>query len=303
MSVSPLRPRSVAAMREALANLISDESALAADLIEVHPSDLFIVTYPKSGTTWLQQVVHGLKSGGAMDFDEICEVVPWLETALDLGIDVTAPQAGGFRAFKSHRTAEAIQRGGRYLVCLRHPEDVLVSFYRFFEGWMFEPGSIDLDTFAVEFFLQGSGSGRYWDHLGGWWMRRDDPHTLLLCFEDLHTDLGASVDHIAAFLGIPLPPALRETVVAQSTFAFMSAHAARFDDHLLRDARDAACGLPTGASGGKIGRGKVGEGAAVLSDAVRRQLAERWAAEVTPVTGCEDYPALRRRLSHLRERR
>jgi len=36
------------------------------------------VTPPKCGTTWMQQIVHGLRTRGSMDFNEITRVVPFL---------------------------------------------------------------------------------------------------------------------------------------------------------------------------------------------------------------------------------
>ncbi len=37
---------------------------------QAQPTDLFISPFAKCGTTWLQQIVHGLRTGGAMDFDD-----------------------------------------------------------------------------------------------------------------------------------------------------------------------------------------------------------------------------------------
>ncbi|MEO1935709.1 MAG: sulfotransferase domain-containing protein [Myxococcales bacterium] len=42
------------------------------------PSDIFLATYPKCGTTLIQQIVHGLRTVGDMDFRDISGVVPWL---------------------------------------------------------------------------------------------------------------------------------------------------------------------------------------------------------------------------------
>ena len=44
------------------------------------PSDVFIVTYPKCGTTWMTQICHMLR-GGDMNYGEITEVCPWDEMA------------------------------------------------------------------------------------------------------------------------------------------------------------------------------------------------------------------------------
>ncbi|MCB1045552.1 MAG: sulfotransferase domain-containing protein, partial [Acidobacteria bacterium] len=55
---------------------------------QVQPSDLFISPYGKCGTTWLQQIVHSLRTRGDMEFDDISRVVPWLEMAHRLGLDL-----------------------------------------------------------------------------------------------------------------------------------------------------------------------------------------------------------------------
>ena len=41
-------------------------------------------------TTWIQQIVHMLRSGGDMDFDDISRVSPWIEVAFALGGDLDA---------------------------------------------------------------------------------------------------------------------------------------------------------------------------------------------------------------------
>lgn len=63
---------------------------VAADFSTAHhdrprAGDILIVTSPKCGTTWVQQIVHQLRSRGSMDFEEISVVVPWIEMAFDLG--------------------------------------------------------------------------------------------------------------------------------------------------------------------------------------------------------------------------
>ena len=110
------------------------------------PTDVLIAPYGKCGTTWLQQVFHGLRTRGDMDFDDISRVVPWIETAHDLVLDLDAPQRGEPRGYKSHLPYDLIPKGARYIVSIRDPKDALVSAFRFLEGWWFETGSVAIET-------------------------------------------------------------------------------------------------------------------------------------------------------------
>jgi hypothetical protein len=171
---------------------------------------------------------------------------------------------------------------------------VLRSFHRFFEGWMFEPGTIDLATFAREFLAQGSNSGRYWEHLVGWWARRHESEVLLMCYEDMCDDLPGTIDQIAGFLGIAVEEDIRRRVIEQSSLDFMQRHARQFDDHLLRAARNEACGLPPGGRSGKVRPAGADERGGLLVDAETLALFDRiWAEVVLPATGHRDYASLR----------
>src|SRR5688572_14642127 len=110
------RPTSVSEWSERAQQLffpLMEESAQHGLSFQPQPTDLFISPFAKCGTTWLQQIVHGLKTEGDLDFDDISRVVPWVETAHMLGVDLYTPQRGGFRAFKSHLSWDGIPKGGR----------------------------------------------------------------------------------------------------------------------------------------------------------------------------------------------
>jgi hypothetical protein len=136
-----------------------------------------------------------------MSFRENSEVVPWLETAYDLKLDLDAPQPHP-RAFKSHLSWDDVPKGGRYIVSFRNPIDRFISFYRFFEGWWFEPGSINFTDYTTDFALDLGGDRSYW-RLKSWWSTRNREDVLLLCYEDMTTDIAATVRTIAGFCGIP----------------------------------------------------------------------------------------------------
>ena len=157
------RPTTIEEVHERMKDFATPEGWQRGLAYKPDPTDVFIVTPPKCGTTWMQQIVHGLRTRGSMDFDEICRVVPWINMAHDVGIDLYAPQVAHPRAFKTHSTLDEAPKGGKYIIVVRDPCDALLSDYHFFEGMFFEkraqslwrrsregpssPGAIFGDTF------------------------------------------------------------------------------------------------------------------------------------------------------------
>lgn len=288
------RPASLEAFRALLAEA-PDEPPAAPPGFRVHPDDVLIASYPKCGTTWLQQIIHGLRTKGSMDFEEISLVVPWIETAPMLGIDLTAAQVATPRAFKTHLTPDRLPPGGRRLFIVRDPRDALVSAYRFMRGVMFEPEAVDLAAFADAHFLRESPAGRYWDHLRAWWSVRGRDDVLLLCYEDLREDLRGAVARIAAFCHIAADDALIDLAARQAGFAFMRAHARQFDDQPTLTAFMELLRLPP-ARATKVRTGRAGDGSVELPPPVLARLAQRWREDIAEPLGIASYQVLRETL-------
>lgn len=253
------------------------------------PTDLFITPYHKSGTTWLQQIVYGLKTRGDMSFSEITEAIPWLEMAHFLDIDLNNPQLGTFQAFKSHLSWAAIPKGGRYLVSLRDPKDALVSYFHYLEGWFFETGSIPISVFARNIFMANRGPQSYWSHLASWWEQRQQENVLLLCFEDMKKDLPGAVKIIAQFIGIELDDDLKEVVVRQSSLEFMRAHVDKFNDHMVRERADAEFNLLPRTGAAKVRNGRVGDHRHELPADVIAEMDAIWKEEIEAKFGIVSY--------------
>ena len=172
------------------------------------------------------------------------------------GLDAYAHQVAEPRAFKSHLDWERIPKGARYINAVRDPADVAMSLFRFFDGWRIEPGAIDPDTFVLEFFLERDAHSRYWPHVLSWWRQRR----------------------------------------WQSSLAFMQRHVRQFDDHLVREARDADCGLPPDGVASKVATGVAGGGRRSFAASTLDALAAAWREQITPATGLADYTAMREAL-------
>ena len=257
------------------------------------PTDVFIVTPPKCGTTWMQQIVHGLRTRGSMDFDEITRVVPWINMAFDMGIDIYAPQVAEPRAFKTHSTLKEVPQGGKYIIVLRNPSDALLSDYLFCGGMFFEKGSISLETFAREDFIPARD---IWNHIIAFWDRRKDGNILPLCYENMKEDLPQTIERVASLIGIQLDEELKQIVLKQSDIRFMREHAAQFEDHIIRETRSAAMRLPLDGQLSKVRNGVVGESKLAVPEEIKKELEDIWREEITPKFGLNSYEDLRQEL-------
>lgn len=288
----PRRPTSLAEMRERTKNMGSEEGRQRWRTFQPQPSDVIITPYGKSGTTWLQQIAHGLRTGGDLDFDDISRVVPWIEPAHDLGIDLDAPQRGSPRLFKSHLNWYDVPKGCRYIVSIRDPKDVLVSGFRFMEGWFFEVGSVSITDYANEMFMADREKGGYWRHLRSWWEQRHNPAVRLLTYERMKRDLPGTIRTVADFIGIPLTAELFATVSRQSSLEFMLAHKNKFDDLLMRERSERLAHLPPGSDSAKVRKGEVGAHRYELPSAISQALDQIWQQEIEAELGFTSYQAL-----------
>src|SRR5580658_1008542 len=234
-TIAPRRARSIAEWNEIRGRMSAPEDVPEAiKSYRARPTDIVITPFGKCGTTWLQQTFHTLRTGGDMDFDDISRVVPWIETALVVGLDLEAPQRAEPRGFKSHLSYDRMPKGARYVVSLRDPKDAAVSMFRFMEGWFLEPGSASVDEFALARLAEPDDSSTYWRHLISWWNERDNPDVLTFSYEQMTDQPEASIRRLAAFCGLPLDEALLALTLERSSLAYMLAHKDRFDDAMMR---------------------------------------------------------------------
>jgi len=218
--------------------------------------DVFIVTYPRSGTTWMQMILYQLTTDGSMEIPHIAEFCPWFEKS--------QRSARGFelrpspRIFKSHLSWRKIPKGpGKYIYVARDGKDVALSYYHLCRAYNGYEG-----TFAEFFerFLRGKADhGSWFRHVRDWWAHRQDPNVLFLTYEELTADLERCLHRIIAFCGFEVPPERIPRILERCRFSFMKENEAKFDP-VLETLWEAGSQLNT-----FLRQGRVGEGAIALS--------------------------------------
>jgi len=287
------RPTNIQDMQAASNKFQSDEGWDAGLSFNPRPDDIIVATFAKSGPTWMQQIVHCLRTGGEMSFEEISLVVPWIETAHDMGIDLEATQPHP-RAFKSHLPADLVPKGAKYIVIFREPAAVLRSFYSFLENWYFVAGTVTIDEFADAQLFDAPEAFQPWHFFKTWWPLRNDPSILMMCYEDMLGNEETVIRRVADHIGIELTDKLLAITLEKSSHAFMKAHDSQFDDHATSDALDERCGLPPGRQSSKV---TTSSGKVVLTEKVLGKLEERWGKEIEAELSFMDYEAFKRSIS------
>ncbi|NXD76678.1 ST3A1 sulfotransferase, partial [Halcyon senegalensis] len=223
---------------------------------EIKDSDIFIATYPKSGTVWTQNIlsliIHEGHRNGTENIDTM-ERVPWLEyktTTKDYA-DLPLP-----RLFATHLPYYLVPRDLRnkrasIIYISRNPKDVMVSYYHFSKYMSTLEEIPDFNLF-MERFLAGKVLGSSWvDHVEGWYSHAGDFNILFLTYEEMKKDLRSAVLKICNFLGKKLSEEEVDSVVRQATFENMRKDPRANYEHLPDEfvAKDRGSFLRKGAVG------------------------------------------------------
>ncbi|KAJ8908326.1 hypothetical protein NDN08_005039 [Rhodosorus marinus] len=217
-------------------------------------SEVFIATFGKSGTTLISQMCHQLRTGGHMDFQEISEMVPFLELAYDVGIDPNREQIAEPRLTKTHLDHDRCPKGARYIVVLRDPAMALVSYYNFKAGWFFRPEEISVDEYVQTVHLKEPEPATQscfcpvHKFFESWWHHRNDPDYLFLFYEHILADPETAARKVNKFMGLDDDEERIQNAVRMSSREYMLEHGDQFDEGLTRKAKAHLGSLPNGNS-------------------------------------------------------
>eukprot|EP00177_Eucheuma_denticulatum_P005892 GFKZ01010729.1.p1 GENE.GFKZ01010729.1~~GFKZ01010729.1.p1 ORF type:complete len:338 (-),score=30.04 GFKZ01010729.1:242-1231(-) len=230
-----------------------------------NPSDIFIVSFMKSGTTLLQQLLYQLLAVAhrvpsdptGENFTDISQVVPFIDARSVTGV-AQSPNPYTPRVWKSHSYAHSFQHmitpdaaGPRFIYCFREGRDVIRSYADFALDWLasepiqgrqlraevyrklFLNCYLGLDDSpAADATLQPVHALYDWfGHVKGW-LQSTSPHVLYVHYNDLINDLDAWVKRIARFVAVDLNQQQVDRVVAKCDRSRMAADL-RFRDRLI----------------------------------------------------------------------
>ena len=223
------------------------------DAYRPRAGDVVIATYPKSGTTWMQQIVSLLIFQSTAP-RPIAEIAPWFEMralarpaeAIMADLDAQTQR----RFIKCHVPFDGmpiydevkyihVARDGRdaclsyHNHCLAFGEPILAAFDDIGLAdetirQTYPRAPSDASAFFLRWLNEGIGGELDGSPFGSWfsfektfWAARAVPNVLMVHYRDLKSDLVTEMRRIATFLDISVPRDLWPDLVNAATFAEM----------------------------------------------------------------------------------
>jgi hypothetical protein len=180
------------------------------------PEDALLVSYPRSGTTWLRFLLSEALTGRSAEFDPEAAAVPYV------GGQRRAPAIlpHGGRLLFSHETIAVGDRKVIYIA--RDPRAVAVSEFHWLERRGLAPSS--LDRFVVDFIRGRSNPWGQWGRHVETWLASEAARSGHLCvvrFEDLVDDARAILSSVLDFLAVSVDGNRIDAAVENNSFARM----------------------------------------------------------------------------------
>ncbi|XP_075410089.1 amine sulfotransferase-like [Tenrec ecaudatus] len=210
------------------------------DNFEIRDEDVFIITYPKSGTIWTQQILsliyyedHRNRTSHMDSLDR----APFLEYNIR---KVDFSKRPSPRLFCTHLpyylAPNALKNNKNKIIYVyRNPKDVMISYFHFSKLMVTLEDAENIEQFMKR-FLDGKVVGSLWfDHIRGWYEHRHSFNVLFMRYEDMKKDLRSAVLKICSFLEKELSDEAVDDVVRKATFRNMKSDPQANYDKFVRE--------------------------------------------------------------------
>ncbi|XP_067946389.1 sulfotransferase 1C2-like isoform X2 [Watersipora subatra] len=191
--------------------------------------DIYLLTYSKSGSHWLFEIVMMLTRGSADHRKETTA-----QNMLEFWFDPEAKQNGERRVMVTHLQLSIMppdilnNSSGKFIQIHRNPADVAVSFFHHLTNKITDGGghlTHDWTPFINEIFCDRDKMTQptWWDYTSEWWTEfKDKPNYLPVFYEELKESPAKVVGEIAEFLQVGADQKLVEEIAKQVSFDRMS---------------------------------------------------------------------------------
>lgn len=184
--------------------------------MKIRESDIFLVSYPKSGNTWMRFLLANLITQKDISFRNFNYVVPDIYQTSKKQIDNLLNP----RIIKSHEPF--VSDYPKVIYIYRDPRDIVISYY------FWEKKYKNIDTSIEEYiekFIKGENSpyGPWNEHLKSWFNcpLKENNKILFLKYEDLKKDTFGEMVKVCFFLNLDFEDKKIREAIEKSDFKRM----------------------------------------------------------------------------------
>ncbi|XP_069100105.1 sulfotransferase 1C4-like isoform X2 [Pleurodeles waltl] len=214
-----------------LLELISDNWK-QVEQFQARPDDLLIATYPKAGTTWMQEIVDLIENGGDLEKARRAPThirFPFLEMTypppVPSGVDILIATPSP-RVIKTHLPFQLVPKSFLVQNCkmiyvARNPKDNVVSYFYFDQMNKMQPEPGPWEEYLQKFMDGNLSWGSWYEHVRGYWDAKKKHRILYTFYEDMKRDPTGEIQKVMEFLEVDLAPDVLQKIVHYTSFKAM----------------------------------------------------------------------------------
>ena len=203
---------------------------------EEREDDVYVITYLKAGTTWVQMILYQMLFKAGDNFEHIYDVSPWPSNEAYLG--ESAKKANGLpspRILKTHNPYDHFNKNvkGRFIYVYRDGMDLAASVYHHEKNYL-DPNQ----TFEESFKKHFQNESENWFLFNRDWMQNQNGFAILyISYEQLKNEFEATIKKIAAFLRVEVTPEEMVLIKHFSGFSYMKTIEHKFGEKPTKESQ------------------------------------------------------------------
>ncbi|XP_022184433.1 luciferin sulfotransferase isoform X1 [Nilaparvata lugens] len=226
----------------------------------VRPDDVWVISYPKCGTTWTQEMVWLI--GNDCDYEAaksqlLLQRFPFLEAVSIISQEIEGEEDDenvlgadtitfteelpSPRFIKTHLTTKLLPqeiwiKKPKIIYVTRDPKDAATSYYHHHRLWNGYTGSYD--TFMEGFLKDKLVYSPFWDHVIEYKKLENEPHVLINSYEEMKRDLPGVIRRTAKFLEKDLTDEQVSKLAHHLSFKEMKVNSAINGEEFIKEVKE-----------------------------------------------------------------